>query len=84
MSGINNVLNHTTVSSYNELLQEHSNASYKKQENNWFVVSWTEGNKIVYEKRVVGSGSVNTFVLKYPLNKKNYYDSGYITFKFQF
>ncbi|MGV8983893.1 hypothetical protein [Clostridium sp.] len=73
IAGINNVLNETTVSIYNDLLKEHRNASYKKHEDNWMVVSWLEGDKIVYEKRVVGNGSINTFIIKYPSNQNDYY-----------
>ena len=75
ISGINNVLNETAISSYNELIKNHSNASYKNQQGNWFVVSWMEGDKIVYEKGVVGKGSSNSFVIKYPLTQKKAYDS---------
>jgi tetratricopeptide (TPR) repeat protein len=75
VSGINNVLNQTPTSAYNDLLKDHSNAAYKDQESNWFVVSWLEGDKIVYEKSVVGSGSMNTFIIKYPSKQKDYYNS---------
>lgn len=74
-SGINNVLNHTAVSEYNDLLSQHSNASYKKQVDNWLVVSWVEGNNIVYEKRIVGGGSINGFIIKYPISQKDYYNT---------
>lgn len=75
VSGINNVSNETVVSEYNKLVSEHSNASYKKQQDNWFIVTWVEGDKIVYEKRVIGSGSSNTFIIKYSISNKDYYDS---------
>lgn len=75
VSGINNVSNATVVSEYNNLLSQHSNAPYKKQEGNWFVVSWIEGNNIVYEKMVIGTGSENTFVLEYPTSQKDYYNA---------
>lgn len=75
VSGINNVLNETPSSVYNDTLKEHNNASYKKLQNNWFIVSWIEGDKIVYQKSIVGKGSTNTFIFKYPSNKKSYYDS---------
>lgn len=73
VSGINNILNETPTSIYNDLLKEHRNASYKKHADNWMVVSWLEGDKIVYEKRVVGSGSINTFIIKYPSIQNDYY-----------
>ena len=75
VSGINNVLNETPESTYNDLLKEHSNASYKMQEDDWMVVSWIEGDNIVYEKKVVGSGSSNTIIIKYPSNQKEYYSA---------
>ena len=75
ISGNNNVLNETALSSYNNLLKSHSNASYKSQKGNWSVVSWIDGDKIVYEKEVVGKGSINTFIIKYPLAQKSSYDS---------
>ena len=75
VSGINNIFNDTVIASYNDVLKVHSNASYKKQEDNWFAVSWTEDNNIVYEKSVVGNGSIDTFIIKYPKSQKEYYDS---------
>ena len=51
-----------------------NNAPYKKQEDNCMVVPWIEADKIFYEKRVVGSGSTNTFIIKYPSNRKDYYN----------
>ncbi|MCT8977875.1 hypothetical protein N4T77_14845 [Clostridium sp. CX1] len=75
VSGINNVLNYTSVSLYNELLEEIGSVSYKQHQDNWFVVSWVEGDRIVYEKCVVGNGSINSFIFKYPVSKKDYYDS---------
>jgi hypothetical protein len=54
-------------------LKEHSNASYKKQEGNWMVLAWIEGEKMIYEKMVVGKGSTNTFIFKYPSKQKDYY-----------
>ena len=75
VSGINNIFSDTAASVYNDLVKVHSNASYKKQEMNWFVVSWAEEDKIVYEKNVVGNGSIDTFIIKYPASQKKYYDS---------
>lgn len=74
ISGINNVLGNTAVSEYNELLSQHNAASYKIQKNNWFILSWIEDDKIVYQKTVVGSGSENSFIIKYPTSQKDYYN----------
>lgn len=75
ISGSNNVLNKTAKSEYDTLISKHSDAPYKKQQDNWFVVSWVEGDSIVYEKVVVGKGSVNTLLLKYPTSQKDYFNS---------
>lgn len=74
VSGINNVFNKTVNSYYNEFLSEQKNISYKKLQGSWFIASWTEGEDILYTKEVVGTGSVNTFIIKYPILKKEYYD----------
>jgi len=74
VSGINNINNDTVLSVYNDFLSKHGNLAYKKQEGNWFVASWVDGNNIVYQKTVVGSGSEDTFIIKYPISQKEYYD----------
>jgi serine/threonine-protein kinase len=74
ISGINNVIEVTPLSLFNDLVKIH-NPSYKKQQGNWFVASWAEGDMIVYEKCVVGTGSENTFIIKYPSSQKQAYDS---------
>jgi len=74
VSGINNVLNETAQSLYSNLLKEHSNATYKKQEDNWLIVSWVEGDKIFYQKSIVGVGSIDTFLIKYPIKQRDAYD----------
>lgn len=73
VSGINNVLDETAPQLLANLVREH-NPSYKIIKENWFVASWAEGDRIVYEKCIVGSGSINTFVIEYPVNQKEIYD----------
>ena len=75
VSGSNNVLGDTVTTMYNTLLAEHSDASDKAYGDDWAAVSWISGDNIIYEKCVVGSGSVNTFVFKYPAAQKDYYKS---------
>ncbi|MDP4178839.1 MAG: M56 family metallopeptidase [Bacillota bacterium] len=70
----NNVLNDTPQSKLTDFLSKHSNVKYKEQKDNWFVVSWTEDNNIFYQKEVIGSGSYNGYVLKYPASQKDNYD----------
>lgn len=73
VSGINNVLDEKAQELYSDLVREH-NPSYKIQQGNWFAASWLEGDMIVYEKCVVGDGSINTFIIRYPSSQKEAYD----------
>lgn len=72
--GSNNAFRETVISAYEKAIKEHRNISYKKQKGNWFVVSWSEGNTIFYQKSVVGKGSINTFIFEYPADEKSMYD----------
>ncbi len=74
VSGINNVLDWTAKSCFDDFIKDHKNLSYKLQKDNWFVSSWNEGDNILYMKEIVGNGSINTFYFKYPLAEKEYYD----------
>ena len=74
VSGINNLLGDTAESCYDDFIKSHEKISYKKQNDNWFVASWLEDDNILYQKEVVGTGSINTFIIKYPLNEQEYYD----------
>ncbi len=75
ISGISNISGDKTISPCNDLLNESDKFTYRKQENNWVVATWVEGEKIVYEKCVVEKGSINSFIIKYPSSKKEEYDS---------
>lgn len=70
--GSNNISNDTVNSMYSSAIKN-GNISYKKQFGNWYVISYIEGNKVAYEKTVVGKGSTNTFIFKYPINQKEKY-----------
>ncbi|MBX4271864.1 hypothetical protein [Clostridium estertheticum] len=72
VSGANNVLGSTVDSMYYAAVKS-VNPSYKKQSGNWYVISYTEGDKVVYQKTVVGKGSMDTFILKYPINQNDKY-----------
>jgi uncharacterized membrane protein len=73
--GSNNVLDYTVNSIFNELKKEHKKIPYIKKGKNWVVGSWVEGNKIVYHKSIIGKGSINEFIIKYPTKQKDYYSS---------
>lgn len=70
--GCNNVLDETVDSKYSLAIKD-DEISYKKQSGNWFVTSYIEDDKIIYQKTVVGKGSINTFSFKYPISQKDKY-----------
>lgn len=72
--GSNNVLDATAKSAYIDTLKEIPKVLYKKQSGNWYVVSWTHNNKIIYKKEVVGKGSINTLIFTYSSSQKELYD----------
>lgn len=72
--GNSNESNDTTDSLYNKAIKN-NNMYYKVKSKNWFVISYTEGNEIVYQKKVVGKTSTKTFIFKFPANEKGKYAS---------
>ncbi|WP_411680096.1 hypothetical protein [Clostridium thailandense] len=72
--GSNNIFDITPSQAYKNALKEVKKASYKKQKDNWYAISWIKDNKIIYKKEVVGKGSINTLIFEYPLTQKKLYD----------
>ncbi|MBU3216271.1 hypothetical protein LL033_23345 [Clostridium estertheticum] len=70
--GTNNISHDTVDSIYNKAIKN-NDMYYKVKNGNWFVISYIEGDKIVYQKKVVGKGSIDTFIFKFPTNQKNKY-----------
>ncbi|MBU3160254.1 hypothetical protein KPL37_10880 [Clostridium frigoris] len=70
--GTNNVSHDTVDSIYNKAIKN-NNMYYKVKVGNWFVISYIEGDKIVYQKKVVGKGSIDTFIFKFPTSEKSKY-----------
>ncbi len=70
--GTNNASNDNINSIYSKAIKN-TNMYYKVKAGNWFVISYIEGDKIVYQKKVVGKGSINTFIFKFPTNEKDKY-----------
>jgi hypothetical protein len=70
--GSNNETNESIDSIYNKAIKN-NNMYYKVKSGNWFVISYTEGNEIVYQKKFVGKASTNTFIFKFPANEKDKY-----------
>jgi len=73
VSGINNALGDTAASFLKSLTEEHTNASLKTTQDNWVILSWTDGDTVFYQKSVIGTGSIDTFVLKYPKTQEDIY-----------
>lgn len=74
--GRNNINEDTAESVYNEELSGfEKEPEYKQLLKDSFVISWLENGVINYECCVVGNGSMNTFVLKYPASQKSDYES---------
>lgn len=58
----------------NTVLPSLSGVAYKSHGNGWFIVSWKNGNKIGYEKGIVGKYSINAYIIEYPAEDKDSYD----------
>lgn len=75
VSGLNNVNDETPESVYNKELSYFSKEpEYKQLMKDSFVISWVENGNIIYKCCVVGNGSMNTFILKYPADQKAEYE----------
>ncbi|MPN08830.1 hypothetical protein SDC9_156116 [bioreactor metagenome] len=72
--GNNNAVEHSVDTVYNEVLEKAINVSYKQQSGNWYAVSWIQNDKIIYQKGIVGKGSINTLIFQYPISEKDVYD----------
>lgn len=74
-SGSNNALFYTIEDLYNNQLNYIGvNPSYKHLGSNNYALSWEENGMIHYSYKILGEGSMNTFVFIYPSSKKEYYD----------
>ena len=70
--GNNNAPNDNIDAIYNKAIKN-TDMYYKVKSGNWFVISYVEGDEIIYQKKVVGKGSTNTFIFKFPANQKDQY-----------
>ncbi|MGB4336313.1 MAG: hypothetical protein WBJ41_15850 [Chromatiaceae bacterium] len=48
--------------------------TYKRQKNNWFVISGYIGNKIFYQKTLLSNDQFKTFYMEYPETQRHLYD----------
>ncbi|MGL5647086.1 MAG: hypothetical protein ACRDDY_04490 [Clostridium sp.] len=69
MSGINNVLDQTVESLLNEQ-KEDKNIIYEEKGKDFYVFSWSEDDKIKYDYRKVGTGSIQGFLIEYPKDRE--------------
>lgn len=72
--GSNNTFQTDAKSSFNEAIASCPNVNYQFQKDNWYVISWQEGDTMYYEKCVIGSGSLNCFTISYPASDEKLYD----------
>lgn len=69
VSGSYNVLSETPESMEEEIVKTKSNISYKEKGKDFFVASWLEGDKVIYEYRKVGENMIQGFILEYNESK---------------
>jgi hypothetical protein len=72
--GMNNGMSETPSQLYQEAIKDaHGTLGYTKLADTWFVVTWQDGETIVYEKMFVGPGSYNAFTFTYPKTQQEEY-----------
>lgn len=75
--GHTNVVNQgETIETYYEddLNKISEEVAYQKLTKNWYVLSYVENDRIVYKKFFFGDEVFNTFIITYPVSKKEQYD----------
>ncbi len=75
--GHTNVVNEgETIETYYEedLSSINAEISYQQIKDNWYVLSYKEGNEIVYKKFFFGDSTFNTFIITYPVEKQEVYE----------
>ncbi len=75
--GSNNVTSQSLDQAYREALdaaRQDGPIGYQASGKNWFVVSWVNGESIVYQKTFHGPGCSQSFRLTYPLGQKSKFD----------
>ncbi len=78
--GTHNVLEQTIQDLFQQESQDASSpkitkkVTYKRQKDNWFVVSGYIGPKIFYQKTFLSNDMFKTFYIEYPQNQRHRYD----------
>ena len=67
--------NETIETYYNRALGDASGPiAYKRLANDWYTISYTTGDNIVYEKAIINEGVIFTLNMTYPTSQKRKYD----------
>ncbi|WP_073614918.1 hypothetical protein [Desulfopila aestuarii] len=74
-SGINNATDNTLSTEMAEQGMAFDSITYRKEGDNWFVLSGFKGGDILYLKTYVGKGSINHLYIQYAVNQKKEYDT---------
>lgn len=78
--GTHNVLEQTIQDLFKKESQDASSqqitkkVTYKRQKDNWFVVSGYIGPKIFYQKTFLSNDMFKTFYIEYPVSQRSIYD----------
>lgn len=48
---------------------------YRARDENWYIVSGSDGDEVFYEKSLADAGVLKTFRMQYPASQKAYYDA---------
>lgn len=74
--GATNIDRKTTKDFYDEAIRTApGKVGYSELGGSWFVVTWTDGNRVGYRKMFVGTGFYNFFTLTFPKRQQRVYDS---------
>jgi Superinfection immunity protein len=75
VSGMNNA-GFTLKDEYDRSIREaQGQIGFNKMGGSWFVVTWTDGDNLVYTKKFVGPSSQNSFTITFPADQQPQYDS---------
>ncbi len=74
VSGCYNVLEETAVGNYQSDMNSLENINYHYQKDDWYVISWSEGDTMFYKKMIVGIDQISTFIINYPVDDASQYD----------
>lgn len=73
-SGMNNIMEETIDTGIQSAAGNFDNITYKAKGDNWFVISGTKGNKIIYKKTFLGKNAENNLHIEYPGNLSSEYN----------